>query len=78
MKIKANGIDFRDLKRFDSFSSVIFNCIIKYCCFDKKLNNNLNDARKAVKTFCISKISIVGFNFLAQNVLFPNLQSAKV
>ena len=35
-----------------------------------------NDARKAVKTFCIYKINIVGSNFHAQNVLFPNLQSA--
>ena len=35
-----------------------------------------NDARKAVETFCIYKINIVGSNFYAQNVLFPNLQSA--
>ena len=36
---KANDIDLRNAKRFDSFSSVIFNSKIKYCCFNKKLNN---------------------------------------
>ena len=34
-----------------------------------------NDARKAVETFCISKINMVCSNFHAQNVL-PNFQSA--
>ena len=43
MKIRANDIDLTDAEHFDSFSSVIFNCKIKYCRFDKKLNNiNLN------------------------------------
>ena len=32
MKIRANNIDLIDAKRFDSFSSVIFNCKNKYCC----------------------------------------------
>ena len=39
IKIKANDIDFIDAECFDSFSSVIFNCKNKYCCFNKKLNN---------------------------------------
>ena len=39
MKIRANDIDLTNAERFDSFSSVIFNCKNKYCCFNKKLNN---------------------------------------
>ena len=39
MKIRANDIDHRDAERFDSFFSVIFNCKIEYCRFNKKLNN---------------------------------------
>ena len=53
MKIRANDIDLRDAERFDSclasfserfdsFFSVIFNCKIKYCCSNKKLNNFLS------------------------------------
>ena len=37
-----------------------------------------NDARKAVETFCIYKVNIVDSKFYAQNVLFPNLQSANM
>ena len=37
-----------------------------------------NDARKAVETFCIFNINIADSNFHAQNVFFPNLQSASV
>ena len=39
MKIRANDIDRKNAERFDSFSSVVFNYKIKYCCFIKKLNN---------------------------------------
>ena len=39
VKIRANDFDFRDAKRFDSFFSLIFNCKMKHCCFNKKLNN---------------------------------------
>ena len=35
-----------------------------------------NDHRIAVKAFCIFKINLFGSNFRAQNVLFPNLESA--
>ena len=37
MEIRVNNIDLRDAKLFDSFSRVIFNCKIKYCCFNRKL-----------------------------------------
>ena len=30
MKIRADSNDLRDAERFDSFSSVVFNCKIKY------------------------------------------------
>ena len=58
---------------------------IKNCCFNKTILFSFslkqqylifaveNDTRKAVETPCISKIDIVGFNFYAQNVLFPYL-----
>ena len=39
MKIRANEFDLSNAKRFNSFSSVIFNSKNKYCCFNKKLNN---------------------------------------
>ena len=39
MKITANDIDLIDAECFDSFSSIIFNCKIKYCCFNKKLSD---------------------------------------
>ena len=39
MKIRDNDIDLIDAERFDSFSSVIFNSKIKYCCLNKKPNN---------------------------------------
>ena len=39
MKIRVYDFDLRGAKRFDSFSSVIFNCKMKYCCFHKNLNN---------------------------------------
>ena len=35
MKARANDIDLINAKRFDSFSSVIFNCKIEYCCSSK-------------------------------------------
>ena len=39
MKIRAIDIDLKDAERFDSFSSVIFNSKIKYCCFNKNVKN---------------------------------------
>ena len=38
MKIRGNDIDLIDAERFDKFSSVIFNCLNKFWCFNKKLN----------------------------------------
>ena len=35
MKIRVSDNDLKDAKRFDSFSSVIFNYKIEYCCFNK-------------------------------------------
>ena len=55
MKIRANDIDLIDAERFDGFSSVIFNCKIKYCCFNKKLNNirlTLKTSVKFVFAYC--------------------------
>ena len=48
-KIKANDIDPRDAERFESFSSVIFKCKIRYCCFNKKLNNTRLKLKTSVK-----------------------------
>ena len=39
MKIRAIDIDLKDAEHFDSFSSIIFNCEIKYCCFNKNLDS---------------------------------------
>ena len=39
MKIRINDINLRDAIRFDGFSSLIFNCKIKYRRFNKMLNN---------------------------------------
>ena len=75
MKIRANNIDLKGAKRFDSFFSVISNCEIKYCCsniFIKVATFNFaveNDARKAVETLCIFKINIVSSNFRVQKKL---------
>ena len=87
MTIRANDIDLRDAEHFDfaaelaeirrALQNVPTVCILfsfsskqQYLIFAVE-----NDVRKAVKTFCISnKINIVGFNFYAQNVLFPSLQ----
>ena len=49
MKIRANDIDLIDAERFDSFSTVIFNCKIKYCCFNKKLNSMRLKLKTSVK-----------------------------
>ena len=79
MKISVNETDLKDAKRFDSFLSIIFNCKIKYCCFEKAAKFNFavkNDARKAVETCYICKINLVCSDFDVQNVLFLNLQSA--
>ena len=48
---------------------------IKYCCFIKTAIFNFaveNDAGKAVETFRISKISIVGSNSYVQQYLISN------
>ena len=50
MKIRANNIDLIDAERFDSFSSVIFNCKNKYCCFNKRLNNTRLKLKTSVKS----------------------------
>ena len=81
MKIRANEIDLKDAERFGSFPSTIFNCKIKHCRFKKAEQYNEhcsveNGAKKDAETFCIFKINIVGSNFHAQTVLFPNLQFA--
>ena len=49
MKIRASDIDHVDAERFDSFSSVIFNYKIKYCCYNKKLNNTRLKLKTSVK-----------------------------
>ena len=45
-KIRANDIKPTDAEHFDSFSSVIFNRKLKYCCYNKKISN----ARLKLKT----------------------------
>ena len=54
---------------------VLFSFLLKQQCLTLQLKMNV---RKAVETFCIFKINIVGSNFHAQNVLVPNIPSALI
>ena len=52
MKVRAKDIDLIDAERFDSFSSVVFNCKNEYYCFYKKLNNIRPTLKKLQSSLC--------------------------